>query len=138
MKKSTTELETLLHNKPLEDTLSYTQEQYSFHMYLNQLMEAKGYQKQEIIRQSEIPRTYAYQLFQGTKLPGRDKILQLAIAMRLNLEETNRLLKLGNHSILYVRKKRDALIYYAITHQLSLIDANLLLYEHGQEVLGEA
>lgn len=53
--------------------------------YINEILLEKDLEKSDIIRDAQIPRTYV-RYFQGSKKAGWDKILQLAIAMKLNLE----------------------------------------------------
>ena len=84
----------------------------SFVDYINEILLEKDLEKSDIIRDAQIPRTYAYQIFQGSKQAGRDKILQLAIAMKLNLEETNRLLTVAHHNHLYAKQQRDAILNF--------------------------
>lgn len=109
----------------------------SFVDYINALLIEKNLEKSDIIRDSCIPRTYAYQIFQGSKQAGRDKVLQLAIAMRLDLDETNRMLTIAHHNHLYARQQRDAIIIFAISNQYSLMAVNELLEEFQQELLGD-
>lgn len=104
--------------------------------YIHQLLQTKQLDKAEVIAESQIPRTYAYQIFQGTKQAGRDKILQLAFAMKLDLEETNRMLTIANHAQLYAKKQRDAIIIFAIANAYSLMQVNELLDEMNHELLG--
>lgn len=104
--------------------------------YIHQLLAEKHLDKAEIIAESQIPRTYAYQIFQGTKQAGRDKILQLAFAMKLDLEETNRMLTVANHAHLYAKKQRDAIIIFALSNSYSLMEVNELLDELNHELLG--
>lgn len=109
----------------------------SFIDYINQLMQSKNLEKSDIIKDSQIPRTYAYQIFQGSKQAGRDKVLQLAIAMRLNLDETNRLLTIAHHNHLYAKQQRDAIIIFALSNGYTLIETNELLDEFHHELLGD-
>ena len=108
----------------------------SFVDYINEILLEKDLEKSDIIRDAQIPRTYAYQIFQGSKQAGRDKILQLAIAMKLNLEETNRLLTVAHHN-LYAKQQRDAILIFGISKQYSLIQINELLDEFHHELLGD-
>lgn len=108
----------------------------SFQDYINQLMLEKNIEKSAIIRDSLIPRTYAYQIFQGSKQAGRDKVLQLAFAMKLDLDETNRLLTIAQHNHLYAKQQRDALVIFGISNQYSLMEINELLDEFHHELLG--
>ena len=109
----------------------------SFVDYINEILLEKDLEKSDIIRDAQIPRTYAYQIFQGSKQAGQDKILQLAIAMKLNLEETNRLLTVAHHNHLYAKQQRDAILIFGISKQYSLIQINELLDEFHHELLGD-
>lgn len=109
----------------------------SFVDYINEILLEKDLEKSDIIRDAQIPRTYAYQIFQGSKQAGRDKILQLAIAMKLNLEETNRLLTVAHHNHLYAKQQRDAILIFGISKQYSLMQINELLDEFHHELLGD-
>lgn len=109
----------------------------SFVDYINEILLEKDLEKSDIIRDAQIPRTYAYQIFQGSKQAGRDKILRLAIAMKLNLEETNRLLTVAHHNHLYAKQQRDAILIFGISKQYSLIQINELLDEFHHELLGD-
>lgn len=109
----------------------------SFVDYINEILLEKDLEKSDIIRDAQIPRTYAYQIFQGSKQAGRDKILQLAIAMKLNLEETNRLLTVAHHNHLYAKQQLDAILIFGISKQYSLIQINELLDEFHHELLGD-
>ena len=109
----------------------------SFVDYINEILLEKDLEKSDIIRDAQIPRTYAYQIFQGSKQAGRDKILQLAIAMKLNLEETNRLLTVAHHNHLYAKQQRDAIWIFGISKQYSLMQINELLDEFHHELLGD-
>ena len=109
----------------------------SFVDYINEILLEKDLEKSDIIRDAQIPRTYAYQIFQGSKQAGRDKILQLAIAMKLNLEETNRLLTVAHHNHLYAKQQRDAILIFGISKQYSLMEIHELLDEFHHELLGD-
>lgn len=104
--------------------------------YLNTILEKKGLKKSEVIRRANLDRTYAYQLFSGTKTnPARDKILMLCFGLGATSEETQRALKLFGVSELYVRNTRDAAIFYCLQKGMSLVDTNLLLADMGFEIL---
>lgn len=76
-----------------------------------------------------LPRTYAYQILNGTKNPGRDKILALCIAAGVDYEETQRALALSNMGKLYPRRREDSIIIFALEQKLSVLQTNELLYE---------
>ena len=99
----------------------------SLQAHLEKLLIDKGLSKPEIIEKSNIERGYCYQIFAGHKNPSRDKIIALAFAFSLDLEETQRLLKIAESGELYPRSRRDSIIIFCINKHMKLIDANILL-----------
>ena len=104
--------------------------------YLDMLLREKGLKKSDVIARSNLDKTYAYQIFNGTKLnPSRDKILMLSIGMGLNLEETRKLLKVCELPDLYVRSPRDSIIIFCINNRDDLIATNEELNSYGVDIL---
>lgn len=91
---------------------------------------------ERIILQSQIDRTYGHQLFNGTRRPSRDKVLQLAFGMELDVGETQKLLRAADKSALYPRLKRDAVILYCLQKGYSISDVQEELATHGLTQLG--
>lgn len=83
----------------------------------------------DIIVASHIKKTYAYQLINGTRPPSRDKVIQLAFAFGLSLQETNHYLMSANKQPLYIKVSRDSIIIFAKMHRLDLKQTNALLIE---------
>ncbi len=104
--------------------------------YLNTLLTEKNLKKSTAINQSGLERSYAYQIFNGTKVnPSRDKVLMLALGLGLTFEETQKLLKICRLPFLYVRDLRDSIIIFAIEKNINLIDLNELLSDYGLDLL---
>lgn len=104
--------------------------------YLNDMLIKYNMEKSDVVRHSGLSGTYAYQIFDGKKSAGREKLIQLAFGFPLNLEETQRLLKFGGHNELYVKKKREAFMMYALEKDYDINQLNDLLYQNGEETLG--
>lgn len=106
--------------------------------YLRGLMQEKDLRLSDVIKASCLNRNYAYHIFSGEKPnPSRVKLLALALAMKLNLDETQHLLLCGGHSTLYPRSPWDSVIISAVERGLSVTDTNLLLEQLGEtEILG--
>lgn len=107
----------------------------TFAEYLNGCLKNHNISKSMAIEKSNIQKNYGYQIFDGSKKPSRDKVLALCIAMELSTDESNRLLKLSDHSILYPRIKRDSIIYFALEQKCNLIDTNILLHNMNQDII---
>lgn len=107
----------------------------SFHEYLNKLMEEHECYAPSLVVSACISKTYVYQFINGERLPGRDIIVRIALAIGLTLDETQRLLTLAGKSVLYPRIRRDAGILYCIRKKMSLDEANSFLEDLGEDPL---
>lgn len=103
---------------------------------LDKLIKKYNLKKSQIIRAAEMSEVYAYQIFSGLRIPERKKLLCLAIAMELSLDEVQTLLKCAGYSPLYVKLPFDSIVLYGICKQLSVLEINDLLFEYGLETLG--
>lgn len=109
----------------------------TFPEYLSQLCAEKGVRRESAIRRSGIERAYGYQIFNGTRKPSRDKVLQIALALRLSVDETQKLLQVAEKCTLYPRIKRDAAVLYCLSHNLGVYETQMLLYDLGLRLLDE-
>lgn len=107
--------------------------------YLNEMLETQGLVRKEVISEARINETYGWELFcVGKKKPSRNKLLALAFAMKLNPDQTRRLLRHGEASALYAKDKRDAAILLALHHGLTLVECDDLLFRNGFETICDA
>ncbi|MBA3074442.1 MAG: helix-turn-helix transcriptional regulator [Anaerolineae bacterium] len=106
-----------------------------FHAYLSHLCKSLGHIPEQIIKSSGIERTYGHQLFNGTRNPSRDKVIQLAIGLGLNVEETQRLLIIAQRNTLYPKFKRDAIILHCIKNKRNIFETQSVLQDLGLTLL---
>lgn len=100
------------------------------------LLQSKNLKKSQVIKNAELSEVYGYQIFSGIRIPERKKLLCLAIGMKLNIEETQQLLKCAGYSQLYVKFPFDSIVLYGLCKALSVVQINELLYEYELETLG--
>lgn len=140
-RKSTDELLHILTNLTSSGSLErYVSEpdhftQMRFTDYYNSLPEVKTQKYTDLIRESGIERTYFYQIMNGRRQPGRDKVILLSLAAGLSLKEVQRALEITGLGILYSRNRRDAILIFAFTKGLGVSDAQELLSHFGEQVL---
>ena len=103
---------------------------------LAQLLERKGLKKSQVIQKAELSEVYGYQIFSGIRVPERKKLLCLAVAMHLNIEEAQQLLKCAGYAPLYVKLPFDSVVLYGLCKGLSVVQINELLFAYGLETLG--
>ena len=104
--------------------------------YLVELCAKRGLAMGDVIRRSGVDRTYGYQLFNGTRQPSREKLLQLAFGLQLTVEETQRLLKTAGKSPLYPRILRDAAVMRCLNDGRTLEETQELLSNMELTMLG--
>ncbi|CEN78946.1 helix-turn-helix domain-containing protein [Paraclostridium sordellii] len=103
--------------------------------FFQYICKEKGISKSDLIKNAEIDRTYGYQILNGTKKPSRDKLLKLCISASLDIEESNKALKLGNVGQLYPKNPRDSIIIFGINKRLNLFQIDELLFNRNFDTL---
>lgn len=98
-------------------------------------IEKSGYSKSNIINKSDFSYCYFYDVINGRKIPGRDKIIRLILTMHLSMDECQEALRISGRSALYPRIKRDAIILFAISNGYSIYQLAELLQNAGEEPL---
>ena len=134
--KSTEELEHQIRESATPQVL--TGEDYALPplpIYLNSLLHRHGLTVQDVVIACNLDRSYGYQLFNGTRRPTRNFLLRLALLLKLEEDEAQRLLKIAGRQPLYARSRRDAAVLYARTHRLTAEKTDELLESLGEEAL---
>ena len=108
----------------------------SFSEYISSLCAKQNRVPEHVIQRAGLEKSFGHQLFSGRRMPSRDTALQLAFGFSLSVAETQQLLRIAGKSALYPRVKRDAAIIYCLYHGVSLVDAQIILYELDLPVLG--
>lgn len=99
----------------------------TFPQTLRDLLEQAGISAPEWMAASNISKSYGYQILRGERTPGRDILLRTALALRLSLKETQRLLAVGGCGALYPKVRRDAAVIFALNQKMTLLQAEELL-----------
>ena len=88
----------------------------------------------------EIGKTHSYvrKIVNGEELnPSRDVLLALCVRLGATVEETQILLRYSGKQPLYARRKRDAIVWYALKKHRTLMDLNLYLDARGYKSLSK-
>ena len=135
-RKSTGDLMRLLHEGALSDVVQSADLLPSFPDHHARLCTEREVARERVIQRAQIERSYGHQLFNGTRRPSRDKVIQLAFGFGLDLKQTQYLLKIAGQSPLVPQVKRDAAILYCVLHQLPLHEVQTLLENFQMRALG--
>lgn len=107
------------------------------YQYLAKLLKEKKLSKSELVEKINPGDKHIYHILSGLRKPSRKKLLTIARALELNLEETNYLLRYGGFAVLYVRDIWDSIIIKSIENNFSIIQTNHILYQLNQPLLNE-
>lgn len=138
-KKTSTLLKDLFSEPNLEKFIAENSRDFlalPFHEYAMGICSEKGMIAEQAILRSGIERTYGHQLLNGTRKPSREKVIQLAFGLKLDVEETQKLLRVAQKSALYPKIKRDAAILFCISKQKDFYETQNLLQSLNLSLLG--
>lgn len=103
--------------------------------YWEGIIDKSGLTKSSIINKSDFSYCYFYDIINGRKIPGKDKIVRLILAMKLSLDDCQDALRISSKSALYPKIKRDSILIFALNNSLSIYETNDLLTKYGEEQL---
>ena len=112
--------------------------QNAFKEFLGNLLLESQSNKTKLAMEIGMSTSYISELFRGEKTaPGKDMLLRIAFGLGLPLDKANRLLILGGKAPLRSKLRRDAVIIYSIEKNLSLWQADELLYNYNMPTLSD-
>jgi transcriptional regulator with XRE-family HTH domain len=139
MRKNTEELLEILHKSTsIEVFMDSYEDNFSdmtLSTFLEDMASKKNLTKSDIIQKSNLSAVYVYKIFAGERNPQRDKLLALAFGLELDLEKTQKMLKIADAGALYPRVRRDSIIIFALNQRTDIITCNEMLYELGEDIL---
>lgn len=96
-------------------------------IYLMRLLDKYGWKTSAASEAAEMSTGYLGLIISGKRNATRDMLIRVAIAIGATVEETDYLLKYSGYTPLYVRNKRDVIIWYGISkkEKLSTINTNI-------------
>ncbi|PEF63665.1 hypothetical protein COJ93_11715 [Bacillus anthracis] len=131
-------LKNKLFMKKLLNNFSFSrkEDQNLIGYYIDKIRKKLNISRKELYEASLISKSYFYKIIKGDSHPSRDIMIQLALSLGLNLNETNLLLKKANYNELYLRNKRDMIIASNLENNSNLIDTNEELESFQINLLG--
>ncbi len=118
----------------LEDALKeiYTD---SFEKHLLEMIHKKGLKNSEVYASANISKQYFSKLLKGQVKPSKEKMLALAVGLRLNLDETNDFLKIAGYALSPI-SQTDKVVEYFIEHKdYNVIKIDIVLFDYGLDPL---
>lgn len=120
----------------LEETLKeiYTD---SFGKHLRQLINKKGLKNSEVYAAANISKQYFSKLMKGQVNPSKEKVLALAVGLRLNLDETVDFLRIAGYALSPI-SQTDKVVEYFIEHEYyNVMQLDIVLFDYGLDPLSK-
>ena len=86
-------------------------------------------------RQSGISEVYLHQVFSGRRTPSRNRLLCLCFGLGASVDEAQELLRHARLAPLYSRDRRDAIVIFGLSHNMTLGEINDKLYAEDADTL---
>lgn len=139
MKKPTDNLQNeLSSSEDFDRFLKENREEFSYisiSEIFDSLLTKSGLSKSELARTSGMSDVYLYQILSGKRSPSRNRVITLCIGLSQTPEETENILKACGYAGLYVKNRRDAAIFFALSNHWTVFELNEKLFEMGEETL---
>ena len=107
----------------------------SFGEYLQQMIHKKGMKNSEVYTAANLTKQYFSKLIKGKVTPSKTKILSLAVALRLNLDETIDFLRMSGYAFSPFSAV-DKIFEYFIKNQIyDIYKIDIVLFDYGLPTL---
>lgn len=120
--------------KSLEDALKeiYTE---SFEKHLQQLINKKGLKNSEVYAAANISKQYFSKLLKGQVKPSKEKMLALAVGLRLNLDETIDFLRIAGYALSPISQTDKVVEYFINREDYNVLKIDIVLFDYGLDPL---
>ena len=105
-------------------------------IYLQELLWKYDKAAASVSLEAGLARSYVGNIINAKKnKPGRDALISICLAIGTDLKEVQYLLRYGGHAPLYVRRRRDVVIWFGFRKKRTLMQVDEDLYNHGFRTL---
>lgn len=97
--------------------------------YLNDLLSLKKMTVSAVAKNSGVGE-YLYKVFSGERNASRDILISVAFGLKLDLKETQLLLRISKFAILDSRDKRDSIIIFGLINSKTIFETDDMLCDN--------
>lgn len=107
----------------------------SFEKHLQQLINKKGLRNSEVYAAANISKQYFSKLLKGQVKPSKDKMLVLAVGLRLNMDEVVDFLRIAGYALSPISQTDIVVEYFIRKQEYNVLKINIVLFDYGLEPL---
>ena len=121
-------------DEELEDRLKKIMGE-SFAKQLKKVSEAKGFTNKEVYYQANLSKQYYSKLLKGQVKPSREKVMALAVALHLDLEETNALMAMAGYAFSPISQTDLVVQEFIRRKDYRVLEIDMKLFDLGLDPL---
>ena len=103
----------------------------SFEEYLQQLINRKGMTNAEVYKKANLSKQYFSKVMHGQVKPTKEKLLCIAVALKLNLDETADFLRLAGYALSPCSKTDLVFEYFIVRRNFDIFSIDIALFDCG-------
>lgn len=103
----------------------------SFGEYLQQMINKKGMKNSEVYTAANLTKQYFSKILNGKVMPSKNKILSLAIALHLNMDETIDFLRMSGYAFSPFSKVDKVFEYFIRKEEYNILKIDIVLFDAG-------
>ena len=125
---------------PAQDLDDVLKEIYtdSFEKHLRQLINKKGLKNAEVYAAANISKQYFSKLLKGQVKPSKEKLLALAVGLRLNMDETVDFLRIAGYALSPISQTDAVVSYFIRRGDYNVLKIDIVLFDYGLDPLSGA
>ncbi len=120
----------------LEDILGdiYTE---TFGKHLQKLINKKGLKNSQVYAAANISKQYFSKLLKGQVKPSKEKVLALAVGLRLNMDEAEDFLRLAGYAFSPISQTDTVVAFFLKKQEFSVAMIDIVLFDYGLDTLSK-
>lgn len=103
----------------------------SFEEYLQQLINRKGMTNAEVYKRANLSKQYFSKVMHGQVKPAKEKLLCIAVALKLNLDETADFLRIAGFALSPCSKTDLVFEYFIVNQNFDIFSIDIALFDCG-------
>lgn len=103
----------------------------SFEEYLQKLINRKGMTNAEVYKRANLSKQYFSKVMHGQVKPAKEKLLCIAVALKLNLDETRDFLRLAGFALSPCSKTDLVFEYFIVRQDFDIFSIDIALFDCG-------
>ena len=109
----------------------------TFGKHLQKLINKKGLKNSQVYASANISKQYFSKLLKGQVKPSKEKVLALAVGLRLNMDEAEDFLRLAGYAFSPISQTDTVVAYFLKKQEFSVAMIDTVLFDYGLDTLSK-